>query len=74
MQIFFESLYFLMGYLSLTLHLKSETMDATLTHSEEDLYKKRNRIRIAVSLFFFCQGIAFASWASRIPLLKLIST
>ena len=41
-----------------------------LTHSEEDLYNKRNRIRIAVSLFFFCQGIAFASWASRIPVIK----
>ncbi len=41
-----------------------------LTHSEEDLYNKRNRIRIAVSLFFFCQGIAFASWASRIPIIK----
>jgi MFS family permease len=45
-------------------------MEATLTHSEEDLYNKRNRIRIAVSLFFFCQGIAFASWASRIPVIK----
>ena len=45
-------------------------MDTTLTLSEEDLYNKRNRIRIAVSLFFFCQGIAFASWASRIPVIK----
>lgn len=45
-------------------------MEATLTHSEDDLYNKRNRIRIAVSLFFFCQGIAFASWASRIPVIK----
>lgn len=26
--------------------------------------------RIAVSVFFFCQGICFASWASRIPDLK----
>jgi MFS family permease len=26
-----------------------------------------NRVRIAVSLFYFGQGIAFASWASRIP-------
>ncbi|MGB3005254.1 MAG: MFS transporter [Chitinophagaceae bacterium] len=25
------------------------------------------QIRIAVSVFFFCQGICFASWASRIP-------
>ncbi|PWS27127.1 MFS transporter [Pedobacter yonginense] len=29
-----------------------------------------NRIRLAVSLFYFGQGIAFASWASRIPDLK----
>ena len=28
------------------------------------------QIRIAVSVFFFCQGICFASWASRIPDLK----
>jgi len=38
--------------------------------TEEELYKKRNRIRLAVSLFYFCQGLAFASWASRIPILK----
>ncbi|MCA5004000.1 MFS transporter [Sphingobacterium sp. WQ 366] len=30
----------------------------------------RQRIRIAVSLFFFCQGLAFSSWASRIPTIK----
>ncbi|TDG37948.1 MFS transporter [Pedobacter changchengzhani] len=29
-----------------------------------------NRIRVAVSLFYFGQGIAFASWASRIPDIK----
>jgi len=45
-------------------------MDSTLTYSEEELYQKRNRIRIAVSLFYFCQGLAFASWASRIPIIK----
>lgn len=28
------------------------------------------RSRLAVSLFFFCQGLAFASWASRIPTIK----
>lgn len=27
-------------------------------------------MRIAVSLFYFCQGLAFASWASRIPDIK----
>jgi MFS family permease len=26
--------------------------------------------RIAVSVFFFCQGLSFASWASRIPDIK----
>lgn len=45
-------------------------MNASLTYSEEELYQKRNRIRIAVSLFYFCQGLAFASWASRIPIIK----
>ena len=29
-----------------------------------------NRTRLAVSLFYFGQGIAFASWASRIPDIK----
>src|SRR6185436_6496627 len=28
------------------------------------------QVRIAVSVFFFCQGLAFASWASRIPDIK----
>jgi MFS family permease len=28
------------------------------------------QIRIALSVFFFCQGICFASWASRIPDIK----
>ena len=33
-------------------------------------YDNRKRIRIAVSLFYFGQGLAFASWASRIPIIK----
>ena len=28
------------------------------------------KVRIAVSVFFFCQGLTFASWASRIPDIK----
>ena len=28
------------------------------------------QVRIAVSVFFFCQGVCFASWASRIPDIK----
>lgn len=30
----------------------------------------RKQMRIAVSVFFFCQGVCFASWASRIPDIK----
>ncbi|KQB99930.1 MFS transporter [Pedobacter sp. Hv1] len=30
----------------------------------------RKRVRLAVSLFYFGQGVCFASWASRIPDLK----
>jgi MFS family permease len=40
------------------------------TSAEDSLYASRTRIRIAVSLFYFCQGLAFSSWASRIPTLK----
>lgn len=45
-------------------------MHTSSTTSEEELYKNKNRIRIAVSLFFFCQGLTFSSWASRIPVIK----
>jgi MFS family permease len=30
----------------------------------------KTQVRIAVSVFFFCQGLSFASWASRIPDIK----
>jgi len=30
----------------------------------------KERTRLAVALFYFCQGLAFASWASRIPEIK----
>jgi len=30
----------------------------------------KNRIRMAVGLFYFGQGLAFATWASRIPTIK----
>lgn len=36
---------------------------------EPTVYSKR-QIRVAVSTFFFCQGLCFASWASRIPDIK----
>lgn len=41
-------------------------MDLGISHVP---YSKA-RIRTAVSLFFFCQGLVFASWASRIPTIK----
>lgn len=40
-------------------------------HSSVELSStQKNRIRLAVSLFFFSQGLAFSSWASRIPTIK----
>lgn len=40
-------------------------------HSSLELSStQKNRIRLAVSLFFFSQGLAFSSWASRIPTIK----
>jgi MFS family permease len=40
-----------------------------LAAGESSQYNK-NTIRLAVSLFYFGQGLVFASWASRIPDLK----
>src|SRR5690606_18142370 len=45
-------------------------MDTIATPDTEGLYARRNRIRLAVSMFYFGQGLAFASWASRIPIIK----
>ena len=44
--------------------------NSTALPNQDSLYARRNRIRIAVSLFYFCQGLAFSSWASRIPIIK----
>jgi len=41
--------------------------EQTVTHNVQ---KSLRRTRIAVSLFYFGQGISFASWASRIPDIK----
>lgn len=35
-----------------------------------DISVNKSRIRLAVAAFYFCQGLAFASWASRIPTIK----
>lgn len=46
-------------------------MEQTITTlSEANTTYSKLQIRIAVSVFFFCQGICFASWASRIPDIK----
>ena len=37
---------------------------------ETDLIPDKNRIRLAVALVYFCMGLCFASWASRIPDIK----
>ncbi len=42
--------------------LRYETPAALETH--------KKRVRAAITLFYFGQGLAFASWASRIPLIK----
>ena len=40
-------------------------------HSSLELSStQKKRIRLAVSLFFFSQGLAFSYWASRIPTIK----
>ncbi len=44
--------------------------DAVTEPSHYRAIPYRRRIRLAVSLFYFCQGLAFASWASRIPDIK----
>jgi len=44
-----------------------------MAHSAIDTnenYPSKQRIRIAVSLFYFSMGLCFASWASRIPDIK----
>ena len=37
---------------------------------EEAIPPEKRRVRIAVALFYFCMGLCFASWASRIPDIK----
>jgi MFS family permease len=44
-------------------------MPADITY-QTHISQKLKRSRLAVSLFFFCQGLVFASWASRIPMIK----
>lgn len=43
---------------------------STSSPSLQSFNGSKQRIRLAVSLFYFGQGLAFASWASRIPIIK----
>ena len=43
-----------------------QTVQANYDHHLAD----KRRIRVAVTLFYFCMGLCFASWASRIPDIK----
>ncbi len=43
---------------------------STASPTSDPIVTSRERIRIAVALFYFCQGLAFSSWASRIPEIK----
>lgn len=45
-------------------------MDSTSHAAAQAPTDNKQRIRLAVSLFYFGQGLAFASWASRIPIIK----
>jgi MFS family permease len=64
--------------LPLPLRLKSpierDKVEVDVVEQEQiitnQVQKNLTRTRIAVSLFYFGQGIAFASWASRIPDIK----
>ncbi|RZM01378.1 MAG: hypothetical protein EOO88_57935, partial [Pedobacter sp.] len=44
-------------------------MSDSLTVQKESI--SRHRIRVAVSFFYFAQGLCFGSWASRIPEIKV---
>ncbi|WP_131538794.1 MFS transporter [Pedobacter nototheniae] len=51
-------------------HAKQDTIQSPQVKNVPVAQSTPNRIRLAVSLFYFGQGIAFASWASRIPDIK----
>ncbi len=61
--VFKNSQKFLTPLTASTIKRKTDTEVTPKTYSNR-------QIRIAVSVFFFCQGLCFASWASRIPDIK----
>lgn len=45
-------------------------MSSLRYNDSQSLHEHKLRIRMAITLFYFGQGLAFASWASRIPHIK----
>lgn len=46
------------------------SLNANLNTSDFRIHSTKVRVRLAVSSFYFFQGLCFASWASRIPDIK----
>src|SRR5687767_4295487 len=61
------------GFLLLARRITIQTMK-TSGGEVDVLFSTGNKMatRLAVTVFFFTQGIGFASWASRIPDIKLL--
>ncbi len=51
-------------------HKTDMLVTGQLTVDQHENTPSKKRIRIAVALFYFCMGLCFASWASRIPDIK----
>lgn len=49
---------------------KNKAMSSLRYNDPQSLHEHKLRIRMAITLFYFGQGLAFASWASRIPHIK----
>ena len=49
---------------------KNQAMSSLRYNDSQSLHEHKLRIRMAITLFYFGQGLAFASWASRIPHIK----
>lgn len=49
---------------------KNQAMSSLRYNDPQSLHEHKLRIRMAITLFYFGQGLAFASWASRIPHIK----
>jgi MFS family permease len=50
--------------------IESMNSNTSAIQLSSDKYPNKKRIRIAVALTYFCMGLSFATWASRIPDIK----